>query len=97
MTAYKSIDVRTGIRRQGLRRLSRVFGADPKPPTSPSRRAQLRLEWLEPRYMLDGAGGEMMPDFALVDVNETSATYGQAVSPRDYSGQISAWFFGHAH
>lgn len=37
-----------------------------------------------------------MPDFALTDVNISSPSYWQEVSPRDYSGQISAWYFGHA-
>ena len=36
------------------------------------------------------------PDFSLVDVNPNSALSGQAVSPRHYLGQISAWYFGHA-
>lgn len=51
-----------------------------------------------------GGGGEgggvdlpdPMPDFSLVDVNPSSVTHGQAVSPRDYEGNISAWYFGHA-
>ena len=40
--------------------------------------------------------GEPQPDFALVDVNATSSTHNQAVSPRDYLEQVSAWYFGHA-
>ena len=36
------------------------------------------------------------PDFGLVDVNPTSSTYQQAVSPRDYLKQVSGWYFGHA-
>ncbi len=42
------------------------------------------------------AGDEMVPDFALMDVNSTSSTYGQPVSPRDYLQQVSGWYFGHA-
>jgi len=42
------------------------------------------------------ATGEMVPDFALQDVNSISATYGQLVSPRDYLQQVSAWYFGQA-
>lgn len=38
----------------------------------------------------------MMPDFALMDVNSTSSTYGQLVSPRDHLRKVSAWYFGHA-
>ncbi len=41
-------------------------------------------------------GGVMVPDFALMDVNSTSSTYGQLVSPRDYLQQVSGWYFGHA-
>ena len=38
----------------------------------------------------------IVPDFALKDVNSTSATYDAEVSPRDYLHQVSAWYFGHA-
>lgn len=40
--------------------------------------------------------GPIMPDFALQDVNTTSSTFGQPVSPRDYLQQVSGWYFGHA-
>ena len=46
-----------------------------------------------------GGGGNVtgvMPDFSLADVNPTSATLNQPVSPRDYLAQVSAWYFGHA-
>jgi hypothetical protein len=61
----------------------------------------LAFESLEPRQMLDGAAGSEasdapMPDFDLVDVNSTSASHGQTVSPRDHLGEVSAWYFGHA-
>jgi hypothetical protein len=36
------------------------------------------------------------PDFHLQDVNPNSARSGQSVSPRDYLGGISAWYFGHS-
>jgi hypothetical protein len=39
---------------------------------------------------------EIVPNFGLMDVNPTSSTYSQAVSPRDYLGEVSAWYFGHA-
>jgi len=42
------------------------------------------------------ASAGMVSDFALVDVNSTSSTYQQAVSPRDYLKQVSGWYFGHA-
>lgn len=37
-----------------------------------------------------------MPDFSLTDVNPNSPTSGQAVSPRDYLEQVSAWYFAHS-
>ena len=49
---------------------------------------------------VDPGGGGLppgqVPDFALVDVNSTSATFDQSVSPRDYLQKVSAWYFGHA-
>lgn len=41
-------------------------------------------------------GDEPAPDFSLQDVNPTSGTYGEEVSPRDAKGMASAWYFGHA-
>ncbi len=43
-----------------------------------------------------GLPADAVPDFALTDVNPTSATSDQAVSPRDYLHKVSAWYFGHA-
>jgi hypothetical protein len=40
--------------------------------------------------------GEMVAAFSLPDVNPASPRFGQVVSPRDYLGQVSAWYFGHA-
>jgi hypothetical protein len=40
--------------------------------------------------------GDEAPDFSLLDVNATSPTAGQPVSPRDYLEQVSGWYFGHA-
>lgn len=37
--------------------------------------------------------GRVMPDFALPDVNDTSATHGQDVMPSDYRGAVSAYYF----
>ena len=48
-------------------------------------------------FVAEGEGaGEAVADFSLLDVNSTSATYDQGVSPRDYLQQVSAWYFGHA-
>ncbi len=40
--------------------------------------------------------GELAPDFLLADVNGDSPTGSQDVTPRDYVGKVSAWYFGHA-
>jgi hypothetical protein len=40
--------------------------------------------------------GDEIPDFALTDVNPNSATHDSTISPRDYLGDVSAWYFGHA-
>ena len=37
-----------------------------------------------------------VPEFALVDVNPSSPTFGQTVSPGDYDGQVSAYYFIHS-
>lgn len=43
-----------------------------------------------------GPGPGQVPDFSLTDVNSTSATFDEAVSPRDHLEKVSAWYFGHA-
>lgn len=35
-----------------------------------------------------------VPDFALLDVNETSPTFNQELGPADFEGEVSAWYFG---
>ena len=69
------------------------------------RRRQLYCEQFEARLYLDGAGiadvadfaeGEPEPGFSLPDVNSTSPSFGQDVSPSDHLGHASAWYFGHA-
>ena len=71
---------------------------------------RLSLESLEAKLPLDAALGavagqqgelaegesEPVADFSLVDLNPNSATYNQSLSPRDFLGQTSAWYFGHA-
>jgi hypothetical protein len=42
----------------------------------------------------DGSG--QPPDFALEDVNATSESFGQTVSPRDLIESVSGWYFAHA-
>ena len=51
---------------------------------------------LEKRLMLAGDMGAPLPDFELIDVNESSSTYDQSVSPRDLLGQVTGWYFGYA-
>ena len=41
-------------------------------------------------------GAAAVTDFGLLDVNPTSPRSGQVVSPRDYVGTVSAWYFGHS-
>lgn len=41
-------------------------------------------------------GADAAPAFALVDVNPTSASHGDPVSPRDHLGAVSGWYFLHA-
>lgn len=38
----------------------------------------------------------MVHDFSLIDMNVRSATAGKAVSPRQFLGKVSAWYFGHS-
>lgn len=40
--------------------------------------------------------GGLAPDFSLTDVNATSPTHNQEVSPRDYLEQVSGWYFTYA-
>ncbi len=42
------------------------------------------------------AGIAAVTDFGLLDVNPTSPRADQIVSPRDYLGSVSAWYFGHS-
>ena len=65
-----------------------------------------RFEILENRTLLhasslvsddlgsEGEPYEIVPDFSLVDVNPTSDTFNQTISPRDFDQGISAWYFG---
>lgn len=51
---------------------------------------RMRFESLEARDLLTVA------NFSLPDVNPTSDTYETPVSPRDYMGAVSGYYFGHA-
>ncbi|MDM7913803.1 MAG: hypothetical protein ACE15D_16985 [Candidatus Eisenbacteria bacterium] len=39
---------------------------------------------------------ERVPDFTLLDQNPNSASYQDSISPREYGGEISCWYFGSA-
>jgi hypothetical protein len=39
---------------------------------------------------------ETVTEFSLMDVNPNSPSAGQAVTPHDYAGKVSGWFFGHS-
>jgi hypothetical protein len=41
-------------------------------------------------------GPDVVTDFSLEDVNKTSASYGDSISPRDLLEQVSGWYFGHS-
>ena len=45
-----------------------------------------------------GTGAPLPPesDFMLLDVNKNSPTFNMQVSPRDYLGKVSGWYFGRA-
>jgi hypothetical protein len=38
-------------------------------------------------------GRDRVPDFIMQDWNPNSARYLESVSPRDYLGQVSCWYF----
>ena len=44
----------------------------------------------------ESSGPTIIPDFVLQDVNPNSPTTGQDVSPRDYLGTTSGYYFGAA-
>lgn len=68
-------------------------------------RRNLRFEQLDSRLLfaadLGGAlqaegESQPLPDFSLLDVNATSTTANQQVSPRDFVGRVSGYYFGNA-
>ena len=40
--------------------------------------------------------GERVADFLLEDLNPSSPRFGDALSPRDYLGEVSGWYFIHS-
>ena len=41
--------------------------------------------------------GSQVPNFHLRDLNAGSSRFSQDVSPRDYVGKVSGWYFGHSN
>jgi hypothetical protein len=56
----------------------------------------LLLVGCRPQLAVDGGVGSLVPDFSLNDENPASTTGGQQVSPSQYRGRVSAWYFGHS-
>ncbi len=48
---------------------------------------------IQPPRIDDPPFAGLAPDFSLEDVNPDSATAAQPVSPRDYPGMVTAWYF----
>jgi len=48
---------------------------------------------IQPPGIDDPPFAGLAPDFSLEDVNPDSATAAQPVSPRDYPGMVTAWYF----
>ncbi len=44
---------------------------------------------------VDG-GAAQIADFTLLDVNPASATANQMVTPRQFAGHVSGWYFAHS-
>ncbi len=41
-------------------------------------------------------GDNALSDFSAPDVNADSPHFQKSVTPRDYLGKVSAWYFGHS-
>lgn len=93
------------LRRDLLSFVSRSWRRDGRKGLRSRSRIVPRFEQLESRQMMYGGvyldaeaedAAQRMPDFALLDVNSTSETYDQNVSPRDFLQQVSGWYFTYA-
>ena len=60
------------------------------------RSRSLRVEHLEPRLPAAQVGPAALADFSYIDLNPASDTAGETVSPRQFVGKMSAWYFAHA-
>ncbi len=61
---------------------------------------RLAFETLDSRVLFHaapaGEPAEPLANFSLVDVNPNSSSFNQSVSPAQYEGRVSAWFFAFA-
>jgi len=89
---------------QFFEKFPKFWRKNPKSSRTGKASRTLSLEACERRHMLfaptelgEGEVGPLaMPAFSLVDINPSSTSFNQPVSPRDYLGQVSSWYFGHA-
>lgn len=58
------------------------------------RAGRIRAGWRALAKVERKLGLGRLPDFSLADANPSSSTFGLDVSPRDYLGKVSAWYFG---
>lgn len=49
-----------------------------------------------PKGADSGFEAGLVADFSLPDQNPNSARTGQSISPRDYLGDVSGWYFIHS-
>ncbi len=61
-----------------------------------ARASKVRAGWKKLSKVEKKLGLASEPDFGLVDTNPSSPEFGRTVSPRDYLGKISAYYFGHS-
>lgn len=64
---------------------------DPKDSSDPEETGDSKDTASEPE-----AGPNALPDFSLLDVNASSPTSSEQVSPRDYLEKVSGWYFTHS-
>lgn len=61
-----------------------------------ARALRLRAAWNEIARAERKLGFGPKPDFALADVNPSSSSFGRTVTPRDFLGKVSAYYFGYS-
>ena len=61
-----------------------------------ARALRLRAAWKKIVRAEEKLGFGPKPDFELADVNPSSSSFGRTVTPRDFLGKVSAYYFGHS-